>query len=225
MAVLVLPLFLMKRAFVFIDGSNLYYRLKGVAGFYMKENGEDYSMTHFKFKDFCQWLVGDNDLKEIHYYIGQIKRPNPQSKNSQKAEQMYSSQQRLAGYLQSQGIVMKFGKLMRDPSRPDVYHEKGVDVQIAVEMIRFARQDKYDVAYLVSSDTDLVPAVQEVKDLGKEVVYAGVKMIPLGDAKNNKKKNVFGISYSLLSTANDIKLVEKEDVKPFLVLREDTQAK
>jgi len=215
----------MKRAFVFIDGSNLYYRLKGIAGFYTKENGSDYSMSRFNFKEFCKWLVGDNDLQEIHYYIGQIKRPNPQSKNSQKVEQMYSSQQRLAGYLQAQGIIMKFGKLMKDPSRPDVYHEKGVDVQIAVEMIRFARQDKYDVAYLISSDTDLVPAVQEVKDLGKEVVYAGVKLIPIGDAKNTKKKNVFGISYGLLSTASDVKLIEKEDVKLFLVLREDTQAK
>src|SRR3989344_7923867 len=170
----------MKRVFVFIDGSNLYYRLKGISSFYTKETNQEYSLSRFDFKEFCKWLVGDNDLQEIHYYIGQIKRPNPQSKNSQKqkVEQMYSSQQRLAGYLQSQGIVMKFGKLMRDPSRPDVYHEKGVDVQIAVEMIRFARQDKYDVAYLVSSDTDLVPAVQEVKDFGKEVIYAGVKLIP-----------------------------------------------
>ncbi len=225
MAVLVLSFLLMKRAFVFIDGSNLYYRLKGIAGFYTKETNQEYSLSHFNFKGFCKWLVGNNDLQEIHYYVGQIKRPNPQSKNSQKVEQMYSNQQRLAGYLQNEGIIIKFGKLMKDPSRPDVYHEKGVDVQIAVEMIRFARQDKYDVAYLISSDTDLVPAVQEVKDLGKGVVYAGVKSIPVGDTKNTKKKNVFGISYGLLGTASDVKLVEKEDVKQFLVLREDAQVK
>ncbi len=210
----------MKRVFVFIDGSNLYYRLKSISGFYTQETGQEYSLSRFGFKEFCKWLVGDKDLKEIHYYIGQIKRPNPKSKNSQKVEIMHANQQRFTRYLQSQGIVMKFGKLMKDPSRPDVYHEKGVDVQIAVEMIRFARQDKYDVAYLVSSDTDLVPAVQEVKDLGKEVVYAGVKLIPIGDIKNTKKKNIFGISYGLLSTASDVKLVEKEDVKPFLVKRE-----
>ena len=210
----------MKRVFVFIDGSNLYYRLKGISSFYTKETNQEYSLSRFDFKGFCKWLVGDNDLQEIHYYIGQIKRPSPQSKNSQKVELMYSNQQRLTRYLQNQGISIKFGKLMRDPSRPDVYHEKGVDVQIAVEMIRFARQDKYDVAYLVSSDTDLVPAVQEVKDFGKEVIYAGVKLIPTEDAKNTKKKNVFGISYGLLDTASDVKLVEKEDVKPFLVKRE-----
>lgn len=77
---------------------------------------------------------------------------------------------------------------------------------------------------MISSDTDLVPAVQEVKDLGKEVVYTGIKLIPLKDAHNTKKKNVFGISYGLLSTASDVKLVEKEDVKSFLTLRENTQA-
>ena len=79
-------------------------------------------------------------------------------------------------------------------------------------MIRFARQDKYDVAYLVSSDTDLVPAVEEVKDLGKEVVYVGVKRIP----DKTDKKDAFGLSFGLLKVANDIKIVEKDQIKPFL---------
>jgi len=215
----------MKRAFVFIDGSNLYHRLKGIAGFYAKETKQEYSLSRFNFKRFCLWLVGDNSLREIHYYVGQIIRPNPQSKNFQKVEQMYADQQRLAGYLQGEGIIMKFGKLIKDPNRPEVYHEKGVDVQIAVEMIRFARQDKYDTAYLISSDTDLVPAVREVKDLGKEIVYVGVKSIPMGNTENTKKKNVFGVSYGLLDTASDVKLVEKEDVRPFLALRDKVYIK
>lgn len=208
---------LMKKAFVFIDGSNLYYRTKSIADFYAKENKIEYSLSHFKFKEFCQWLVDGNDLKEIHYYIGQVIR-HP-FKNSDKVEKMYADQQRLAGYLQAEGIAVKFGKLMKDPVRPGSYHEKGVDVQIAVEMIRFARQDKYDVAYLISSDTDLVPAVQEVKDLGKEVIYVGVKRIP---QEGDKNKNAFGISHGLLNTASDIKIVEKENILPFLVKKEVT---
>lgn len=43
------------------------------------------------------------------------------------------------------------------------FHEKGVDVRLAVEMIRFARSDKYDIAYLLSSDTDLVAAVEDIQ--------------------------------------------------------------
>jgi len=82
-------------------------------------------------------------------------------------------------------------------------------------MIRFARQEKYDIAYLVSSDTDLVPAVEEVKDLGKTVIYVGIKKIPEG----TDKKDVFGLSFGLLKTANDIKIVEKEQVQPFLAAK------
>ena len=37
-------------------------------------------------------------------------------------------------------------------------------------MIRYAREDKYDTAYLLSSDTDLVPAVEEVNSFGKKFV-------------------------------------------------------
>ncbi|HEY4520209.1 MAG TPA: NYN domain-containing protein [Candidatus Paceibacterota bacterium] len=207
----------MKRTFVFIDGSNFYYRIKNIADFYAKETRQEFSLSRFKFKEFCIWLTKANDLQEIHYYVGQVKRPGAHSKNSEKVEKMYSDQQRLVGYLQSNGIEIKFGKLMKDLGRPGSYHEKGVDVQIAVEMIRFARQDKYDVAYLISSDTDLVPAVQEVRDLGKEVVYVGIKRIPQPDDNN---RDAFGISYGLLKTANDIKLVEKETVKEFLTPRE-----
>jgi len=199
----------MKKAFVFIDGSNFYHRIKSIAQYFTKETGDEFSTSRFNFRGFCKEIVGTNNLLEIRYYIGQIKRPNPSAKNNQKAQQLYDDQQRLTRYLQNENIIVRFGKLIKSAGS---YHEKGVDVQIAVEMIRFARQDKYDVAYLVSSDTDLVPAVEEVKDLGKEVVYVGVKRIP----DKTDKKDAFGLSFGLLKVANDIKIVEKDQIKPFL---------
>ena len=204
----------MKKVFVFIDGSNFYHRIKSIAQYFTKETGQEFSISKFNFKGFCQSLVGgENNLLEIHYYIGQVKRPSPNAKNSQKAQQLYDNQQRLTRYLQNENITVRFGKLIKSAGS---YHEKGVDVQIAVEMIRFARQDKYNVAYLVSSDTDLVPAVEEVKDLGKEVVYVGVKRIP----EKTDKKDAFGLSFGLLKAANDIKIVEKEQIKPFLAQKD-----
>lgn len=200
----------MKKTFVFIDGSNLYHRIKSITRYFAQETGKEFSTSKFNFRGFCKEIVGDNNLLEIHYYIGQIKRPSPNSKNNQKAQQLYDDQQRLTRYLQNESIMVRFGKLIKSAGS---YHEKGVDVQIAVEMIRFARQDKYDVAYLVSSDTDLVPAVEEVKDLGKEVIYVGIKRIP----DKTDKKDAFGLSFGLVKTASDIKIVEKEQIKPFLV--------
>ena len=54
-----------------------------------------------------------------------------------------------------------------------VYHEKGVDVKIAVDMLTGAYEGNYDTAILLSSDTDLIPVIQKVRVLGKAVEYIG----------------------------------------------------
>jgi uncharacterized LabA/DUF88 family protein len=111
---------------------------------------------------------------------------------------MYADQQKLIGKLQQQNIFITLGQLIRHPDK--TYHEKGVDVRLAVEMIRFAREDKYDQAYLISSDTDLVPAIEEVQAFGKVVQYVG---IPKGQ------------SFGLSKTADDVRLLRPEEIKQF----------
>lgn len=51
--------------------------------------------------------------------------------------------------------------------------EKGVDTAIATDMIRLAWENAYDIAVLVSSDADLVPAVQFLVDKGRKIIQAG----------------------------------------------------
>ena len=46
-----------------------------------------------------------------------------------------------------------------------VVSEKGVDVALAVDLVRLAITRAYDVAILVSRDTDLMPALETVRDL------------------------------------------------------------
>ena len=46
------------------------------------------------------------------------------------------------------------------------YH-KGVDVQMAVDMMEAAYKDLCDRIILVSSDTDLEPAIRKVREQGK----------------------------------------------------------
>ena len=67
-------------------------------------------------------------------------------------------------------------------------------------MIRFARQNAYEIAYLLSSDTDLVAAVEEVQSFGKSVQYVGI-------AK--------GQSFGLTKVANDVRLLRPEDIEQF----------
>ena len=59
-----------------------------------------------------------------------------------------------------------------------VYHEKGVDVKIAVHMLTGAYEESYDIAILLLSDTDLIPVIQKVRILGKTVEYIGFAHCP-----------------------------------------------
>lgn len=49
-----------------------------------------------------------------------------------------------------------------------VGHEKGIDVRIALDIIRFAHEKLYDVAIIVSHDQDLKEVADEVMRISKE---------------------------------------------------------
>lgn len=51
--------------------------------------------------------------------------------------------------------------------------EKGVDTAIVTDMIKLAWADSYDIAVLVSSDRDFIPAVEFLDGKGHKVVHAG----------------------------------------------------
>ena len=63
---------------------------------------------------------------------------------------------------------------------PPNYEEKACDVILAINLVLMARNNKYDIAYLITGDSDLAPAVQMVRQIGKEVVlvYFWDKYLP-----------------------------------------------
>ena len=52
------------------------------------------------------------------------------------------------------------------------YVEKEVDTRMAVDLVRLAYRNEYDVAYILSADSDFIPAVEAVRELGKTVFAA-----------------------------------------------------
>ena len=181
----------MKRVFVFIDGSNFYHRLKELC----ERLEQKRRLLDFDYRGFVDSLVSAHQLVGVRYYVGAIRRNN----NDERSERLYADQQKLLARLERYGIDHVLGTLIRHPDQS--FHEKGVDVRLAVEMIRFAREDIYDIAYLLSSDTDLVAAVEEVQFFGKVVQYVGI-------AK--------GQSFGLTKAADDVRLLRPEDIDPFL---------
>lgn len=179
------------RIIAFVDGNNFYYRLKDM----ISRKREVLKLLDFNYQTFVKNLAKDSELVEIRYYVGAIRRQN--GLNREKSEKLYANQQKLIGKLQRQKIPVVLGSLIQHPDKS--FHEKGVDVRIAVEMIRFARENRYDIAYLLSSDTDLVPAVEEVKSFHKKVYYVG---FPKGQ------------SFGLTKTSDDTILLREEDIIP-----------
>jgi len=61
-----------------------------------------------------------------------------------------------------------------DILKPDTFDttEKGTDINLAVHMLSKAYQNSYDVAILVSGDTDYIPVVEVLHQIGKIVILA-----------------------------------------------------
>lgn len=74
----------------------------------------------------------------------------------------------LHAYLRNCGCTIRISNLHDHEDG----RQKGVDVDLATDMVLFACKDYYDTAILVSGDGDFIPAVEKVKDMGKRVEVA-----------------------------------------------------
>jgi len=81
------------------------------------------------------------------------------------------------------------------------FHEKGVDVNIAVDILVATYENLCDRIILVSSDTDLLPAIKKAKEKGKRVEYIGFSHMP---------------SIAMVANCSESRLLKKEDIMPFL---------
>ena len=176
-----------KRVAVYFDGSNFYYKLREL---------EISNITHFNYGEFSKWLARDRSIISKRYYVGVVRA----EEGNKKAQKLRKEQQKLFAHLTSsnQDFVIKRGYLMNNDG---VYHEKGVDVKIAVDLLVGAYEDIYDTAILISSDTDLIPAIKKVKHLKKEVEYIGFSNRP---------------SLAIQKYATLSRLLIKEELDPFI---------
>ena len=70
------------------------------------------------------------------------------------------------------------------------YREKGIDVKLATDLIVGAVDNQYDTALVVSSDTDLIPAIDWVRSRGKRVEYFGFSIPHPEDSHKDIKPTV-----------------------------------
>lgn len=145
-----------ERVIVYVDGFNLYFGMLD-AGF-----------------DYCKWLnikllvnnllQNNQVLVEIKYFTSRVSN-NPEK---QKRQNTYLEA------LESVGVNIYYGNYQSDKLECKrcgnvwpTYNEKMTDVNIATQILIDAFQDKYDMAMLISGDSDLVPPIKSVHEIFK----------------------------------------------------------
>lgn len=174
------------RVAVYIDGGNTYQRLKLL--------GIPKAGQRFSFSSFIEHLVGKRQLVSKRYYVGVVRNID----GTEKSEKMVKSQQKFLSGLEKEGFIIKYGKIMYDAGK---IREKGVDVKLALDIAIGAVDDLYDIAVIVSSDTDLIPSIQYVRNAKmKKVEYVGFGNSP---------------SLGLVREANESRIFSLEDLNSF----------
>lgn len=141
-----------ERAMVFIDLMNIYESM----GELRMNTNVDYSKLAAKMVEAHRRLI------RCHVYTGAYDQGREPIK--------YAGQVRFFNRVHR----MPFVTLKNRPLlyRSGVYIQKGVDTLIATDMVSMAFLGHYDIAFLVSGDGDLAPAVEAVKAAGKQIIVA-----------------------------------------------------
>lgn len=175
----------MEKVNIFIDAGNFYHMVLKKLGCHEVD---------FNFEKFAQFLKGEN--REIaqqgkRYYVGTVREKT----NGHESKHAMQNQTKLfseliktnwdikTSKLRTRSEIIKVDDRMRDYQKIlktgvteikyERSREKGIDVMLATDLIVGAVDNKYDSAIIVSSDTDLVPAVDWVRGRMKKVEYIG----------------------------------------------------
>ena len=155
----------MKKVAIYIDGSNFYNYLKDKEINFPKG-------VKFDFNAFVKFLLNERECVSKRYYVGIFRNID----GSRKSGELVRGQQKFLSRIENDGFTIKRGRIMRHTDKD--YKEKGTDVKIAADLIIGAVDDLYDTAIIVSSDTDLIPAIKYVKYKKKRLEYVGFSHAP-----------------------------------------------
>ncbi|HEY5474727.1 MAG TPA: NYN domain-containing protein [Candidatus Limnocylindrales bacterium] len=162
------------RTRVYIDGFNFYYSAYDRAG-----------LSQYKWLNLvamCRAALPHNDIDLVRYFTAKVGATPSDPGKPQRQEAYLQVLRTLAP-----GITLdehfgqfvtnkKYLRLLKPPKTGNkragvsVNEEKGSDVNLASYLLLDAFQDAYDVAFIISNDSDLlVPARMVKRDLGKNL--------------------------------------------------------
>ena len=147
------------RSIVYIDGFNFYY------GVMKNSNDKWLNLEHY-----FQLLRQDDDIQKIYYFTARV------SGNAQARQDIYFQAlqtlnlvQIIYGLYKSRQRKCRVSSCTNPQKSYSDYEEKRTDVNIALQMLDDAYQNNCDRMIVVSGDSDLVPAVELVKQRFPEI--------------------------------------------------------
>lgn len=153
-----------ERVSIYIDGNNFYKYLKDKEINFPKG-------IKFDFNKFADFLLRGRKCVSKRYYVGIARNLD----NTEKSEKIVRGQQKFLSCIEKEGFIIKRGRVIYDGGG---IREKGTDVKLAIDLVIGAVDNIYDTAILISSDTDLIPAIKYLKYKGKRLEYVGFSHDP-----------------------------------------------
>jgi len=166
---------------IYVDGENFRHgvasilRAKGVI-----QNSKD--LAQFPLRKLLEDVTDVGHLN-IVYYAAKIKMPRgyePTAVISDRADEIRGFNRKWVADLIAQKVeYIKAGYLKVKQSEPcahcghqqEVLQEKGVDVRIAVDLISDSHHEDAKTIALMSSDSDLIPALDRIRRSGVRIIY------------------------------------------------------
>lgn len=166
----------MKHCVLFIDGENFLRKIREV----LEEEHIDKNKLDLAKIDLTKLLTEPLKSFKIKRKIFYASRLHFHPETKEKSVELIRFQRSLRNTLTKQGFEFVIAGNVRAQNVDSkiVFREKGVDVKIAVDLVSLASNKTLDCTILASSDSDLQPAVAELRERKVEVVYLGFETNP-----------------------------------------------
>ena len=167
------------KTILFIDGRNFIDKIRFAIDPGRKR---EIDFSTYDFDGLINQALADVKIDRKLFYLGRlIKHPE----TTKKSEDLIEKLRKLKTHLERQGFeVIITGRVRGHLEKCSMGHEtltfkeKGVDVKIAVDLITLAYDRELKTAVIGSSDSDLQPAIAELKKRDIERIYLGFEAIP-----------------------------------------------
>lgn len=212
-----------ERVCIFIDGGNFYHLVLKKLSLHELD---------FDFEAFALFLANERNISEMgkRFYVGTVREKEGDARSVEamsRQNSLFTIMRNTKWEIKTSKLKTRIEEVIID-SRVAEYkkinklgirkitiermREKGIDVKLATDLIVGAVDNKYDTAIIVSSDSDLIPAIDWVRHRGrKKVEYIGFSIPDPNNPKNNTTPLL-----SMISRTNIQRTLVESDIRTFV---------